>query len=200
LLVVDYCCNRWGASVESAFEQYVRSGKGLVLFHVAIAAFDGWTEFEKMSDGNWRPAKGKGHHSEPHAFTVDIKDTEHPVTRGLKSFPVQKDELYANLQWQPEGTYRVLATAYDDHSLYTDATPKLDWADGQPVPGPGANEPILWVSDYGKGRVFHTALGHIPDILRGRGFEVTFARGAEWAATGTVTLPIPPDMAAPAAK
>ena len=199
LIVVNYY-NRgpkqqWGPVTQSAVEDFVRSGKGLVLYHVSLAAFDGWTEFERMSGGNWRPNKGLGHHSDPHAFTVDIKDTESPITQGLKSsFPVQKDELYANLQWQPAGTFHVLATAYDNHSLYND--PK----DTQPIPGPGADEPILWTTQYGKGRVFITALGHFPDAARNRGFQVTFARGAEWAATGKVTLPIPPDMAAAAGK
>ena len=32
----------------------MRSGKGLVIYHFAMAAFDGWTEYEKMSGGNWR--------------------------------------------------------------------------------------------------------------------------------------------------
>ena len=103
---------------------------------------------------------------------------------------VPKDELYANLRWQPEGTYHVLATAYDEHSLYNGRSP-------QPIPGAGIHQPILWTTEYGKGRVFITTLGHGPEEARGLAFEVTFARGAEWAATRKVTLPIPPEMAAP---
>ena len=52
-------------------------------------------------------------------------------------------------------------------------------------------EPMLMVIPFGKGRVFHTALGHFSDALNGLGFQVTFARGTEWAATGKVTLPAP---------
>jgi hypothetical protein len=124
----------------------------------------------------WRT--NNGHHSARHDFTVDIKDADHPITRGLKSFPMQRDELYANLRWQPEGTYRVLATAYDDHSLYNGRA-------RQPTPGAGIHQSILWTTEYGKGRVFTTALGHDADNVRQSGFAVTFARGAEWAATGT---------------
>ena len=47
---------------------------------------------------------------------------------------------------------------------------------------------------YGQGRVFHTALGHSPQAMYGRGFQVTLTRGAEWAATGKVTL-APPEAA-----
>ncbi len=112
------------------------------------------------------------------------------MTRGLRlSFPVENDELYANLRWQPEGTYHLLATAYDDHSLYTDRV-------RQPIPGAGIDQPILWTTEHGGGRVFVTTLGHDAENVRGLGFGVTFTRGAQWAATGEVTLPIPPKMAA----
>ena len=88
LVVVNYYNrgdkDRWGDRANAALEAFVRSGKGLVLYHLALGAFDGWTEYEKMSGGNWRP--NNGHHSARHDFTVDIKDTEHPITRGLKSF------------------------------------------------------------------------------------------------------------------
>jgi type 1 glutamine amidotransferase len=179
--------DRWGDKAQAALEEYVRSGKGLVLYHLSLGAFDGWTQYEKMSGGNWRP--NNGHHSARHDFTVDVKDASHPITQGLTSFPVKQDELYANLRWQPEGTYHVLATAYDDHSLYNGRA-------RQPIPGAGIHQPILWTTEYGEGRVFVTTLGHGPDEARGTGFGVTFARGAEWAATGKVTLPVPPDMAA----
>lgn len=190
LVIVNYCNRtpdeRWGERADRAFTEFVRSGKGLVLYHVALAAFDGWSDYEQMSGGNWRPRQG--HHSDPHDFIVDIRDPEHPVTRGVKSFQVQKDELYANLRWQPEDRYHVLATAYDDHALYRGEA-------RQPTPGPGMHQPILWTTSYGEGRVFVIALGHFPEAVQNRGFEVMFPRGAEWAAAGTVTLPVPPDMA-----
>lgn len=189
LVVVNYYNrgdkDRWGERAQKALEDFVGSGKGLVIYHISLGAFDGWTEYEKMSGGNWRP--NNGHHSAAHAFTVDIKDPNHAITHGLKSFAVPKDELYANLRWQPEGTYHVLATAYDDHALYNGRA-------RQPIPGPGIHQPILWTTEYGKGRVFVTTLGHGPEEVRGLGFKATFARGAEWAATGKVTLPIPPEM------
>jgi type 1 glutamine amidotransferase len=169
---------RWGDRAEAALLDFVRSGKGLVVYHFSTAAFDGWTEFEKMCGANWRP--NNGHHSDRHDFTVKIVDNQHPVTRGLESsFAIANDELYANLKWQPEGTYHVLATAYDDHALYKGKA-------RQPTPGPGLDQPMLWTVQYGKGRVFVTALGHDAAPLAAPGFVATFTRGAEWAATGQV--------------
>ncbi len=174
---------RWGERTETALLNYVRGGKGLVVYHFSTAAFTGWTEFEKMCGGNWRP--DHGHHSARHDFTVTVQDRDHPILAGIKhTFPQANDELYANLKWQPEGAFHVLATAWDDHSLYRPN-------EKQPLPGKGLDQPVLWTVTYGSGRVFVTALGHDPDAMRLPGFVVTLTRGSEWAATGKVTIPVP---------
>ncbi len=183
---------RWGAKTDEAVLDFVRSGKGLVIYHWGVAAFETWPEYEKLSGGSWRP--GYGHHSARHDFVIDIKDADHPITKGLKgSFPQTNDELYAHLKWQP-GSFHVLATAYDDHALYQ-TTRRTDANAPQPLEGPGANEPMFWTVDYGQGRVFVTVLGHDDTNIVTPAFSTTFTRGTEWAATGKVTLPIPPEMA-----
>ena len=64
--------------------------------------------------------------------------------------------------------------------------------------GTGTNEPMAWVIPYGKGRVFTTVLGHVmagdTGAIQCVGFQTLVARGAEWAATGKVTLPVPKDF------
>lgn len=192
LVVVNYFDRNdkslwFGEPAQRALEEHVKSGKGLVIYHFSLAAFNGWTEWEKMSGGNWRP--NNGHHSPSHAFSVEIKDADHPITRGLRAkFRQPFDELYANLKWQPEGSYHVLATAWDDHKLYVNPR--------QPTPGDGMHHPMLWTVPYGQGRVFVTALGHDVAAVQTPFFVTTFTRGAEWAATGNVTLPIPRAMQA----
>jgi uncharacterized protein len=191
LIILNYYdgrpANRFGERSDTAISDFVRSGKGLVLYHLSLGSFDGWTDFEKMSGGNWRP--NQGHHSAAHDYALDIKDSGHPITNGLKSpLLIKKDELFANLRWQPDGSYHVLATAYDDHSLYG---PR----DKQAKPGAGTNEPILWTTEFGKGRVFVTALGHDPVNTETVEFRTILARGAEWAATGKVTIPVPAELA-----
>lgn len=167
---------RWGERADRALLDFVRGGKGLVLYHFSTAAFEGWTEYEQMCGGNWRP--NNGHHSARHDFTVTVRDPDSPITRGLgPRFPQTNDELYANLKWQPAGTYHVLATAWDDHSLYKAG-------EKQPIPGKGIDQPVLWTVNFGNGRVFATALGHDPAAMKDPGFTTTFTRGAEWAAKG----------------
>jgi type 1 glutamine amidotransferase len=53
---------------------------------------------------------------------------------------------------------------------------------------------MLMAIHYGKGRVFHTTLGHSPEAMQCVGFATTLQRGAEWAATGKVTQKLPPDF------
>ncbi len=64
--------------------------------------------------------------------------------------------------------------------------------------GRGQGEPVLVAKTVGQGRVFITMLG-TPDLdenqaLKCAGFIVTLQRGAEWAATGTVTQAVPFDF------
>ena len=53
----------------------------------------------------------------------------------------------------------------------------------------------MWTVEAGKGRVFATMIGHSAKATQSAGFRVTFTRGVEWAATGSVTQPVPADMA-----
>jgi type 1 glutamine amidotransferase len=50
---------------------------------------------------------------------------------------------------------------------------------------------MLMALSWGKGRIFHTTLGHDALALSCVGFIATFQRGTEWAATGRVTQKVP---------
>jgi len=188
LLVLNYCGPRWGAEAERAVEEAVRSGKGLVVIHAASYPFgdmevlaeghgrtgiheEPWKEYFEMTGAKWTEGPPRSGHGRRHVFEVRITDRNHPVTAGLKpSFRIS-DELYHRLVLK-DGIH-VLATAFSD--------PKTN--------GTGRDEPVLWTLRYGKGRVFHTILGHDVGAMYSTGFVTTLARGAEWAATGKVTLP-----------
>jgi len=58
----------------------------------------------------------------------------------------------------------------------------------------GEREPMLMALSFGKGRVFHTTLGHDVSALSSVDFAATFQRGTEWAATGGVTQRVPADF------
>jgi type 1 glutamine amidotransferase len=207
VVVLDYTGDSWPEETKKAFETYVSGGGGVVVYHAADNAFADWKEYNKMigvggwsdrseKDGpyiRWRdggivrdtqPGKA-GSHGPQHAFQVTIRDTEHPITKGLPAIWMHtQDELYSELRG-PAENLTVLATAYADTAFK----------------GTGQHEPMLMTINYGKGRVFHTALGHAMGdapypAMECVGFIVTLQRGAEWAATGAVTQAIPEDFPA----
>jgi type 1 glutamine amidotransferase len=196
VVVSNYDAPDWPAALKSSFEQYVKNGGGLVTVHAADNAFGQWGEYNKMIGiGGWRgrteasgplwfykedklasdssPGKA-GQHGARQPFLVTMRDTSHPITKGLpKTWMHQGDELYASLRGP--GGMTVLATALSDPANH----------------GTGRDEPQLMVLSYGKGRVFHTTMGHDVVALSCVGFITTLQRGTEWAATGKVTQKVP---------
>ena len=190
---------RWPASLKGSFEQYVREGGGLVSIHAADNAFPSWAAFNEMIGvGGWRgrterqgsywyyqagklvpdPSPGAaGSHGRRTPYLVTVR-ASNAITDGLpKLWMHQGDELYAHLRG-PGKNVTVLATAYSDPSNN----------------GSGHDEPVLMAISYGRGRVFHTTMGHDINALSSVDFVVTFQRGTEWAARGEVTQKVPPNF------
>jgi uncharacterized protein len=153
---------RWESEREANFLNFVKNGGGLVVYHAADNAFDGWAEYDKLVGGTWRskgtafPTKGTFHPAYG-PFDVEVVDNEHPITRGVGSFKTT-DEKYSNLRLQDN--IHVLAHAMQD----------------------GKPQPMLFVSDYEKGRMFQTALGHDLNAMKTPQFGETLVRGTTWAA------------------
>ena len=132
----------------------------------------------RLREGRWTkdPTPGRGgSHGAQHAFLMETRTPGHPIMAGLPAeWMHAKDELYDRLRGPAEGV-TVLASA-----LSTKETN-----------GSGEHEPLLMALAYGRGRVFHTALGHGMEAIHCVGFAVTLQRGTEWAATGKVTQKVP---------
>jgi type 1 glutamine amidotransferase len=197
VVVSNYNGEPWGAELNADLDSLLKEGKiGFVVVHAANNAFGGWKEYNQMIGMGWRgptggdrlflddkgtevkvpSGKGDGSgHRYVGPFTITVRDAEHPVTKGMpKEWLHVRDELYDNMRG-PIQNVKVLATAYSDKEKK----------------GTGVHEPMIWTVDYGKGRVFHTPMGHDANAMRCWGFAGTLTRGTEWAATGKVTIPLP---------
>ncbi len=182
----------------------MQKGGGVVVIHEANNAFPNWKEYNQITAlGGWgnrnekdgpyyywkdgkyvtdnSPGSG-GAHGQRVPYVVNIRDTEHPITKGLPTkWLHQNDELYGNLRG-PAQNIHVLATAFSTKE----------------TGGTGKEEPVFFTVTYGKGRVFQTVMGHTgadyADAVEDVGFQVTFSRGVEWAATGKVTQKLPTEF------
>jgi len=194
VVVLNYNGPEWPEATMKTFEAYMMNGGGLATIHATDNSFPNWVEYNKMigvggwngrnqNSGvmlRWRDGKvvrevggpgPRGQHGARFSWLVETRDPDHPIMQGLpEKWLHTPDELYSMLAGPAENV-TVLATAKSDTTR--------------------ENEPILMVISYGKGRVFHSTMGHDDTSLKDVGFITTLERGAEWAATGKVTQKVP---------
>jgi hypothetical protein len=200
VVVWNYDAPDWPAALKTRFEAYMQGGGGLVVVHAADNAFPDWPAWNAMIGlGGWRgrdapagprwfydqgklvsdPAPGPaGMHGKRLPFRITTRAPGHPIMRGLpESWMHMGDELYSRLRG-PGRNMTVLATAWSDPANR----------------GSGHDEPMAMALHFGKGRIFHTTLGHDAWALSDIGVMTLLRRGAEWAATGVVTQKVPGDF------
>ena len=193
----------WPTAVREALKAYVAGGGGLVVTQSSQSAFSGWGDYRDMLGLAWGKAdqypgayldSGLALRSLPigqdssgtvqGSFLIQRADSIHPITRGLpRAWRHAEDGLDIGLRGPARGMTVLDFIAH---------------------PATGRLEPVDWTVAYGKGRVYNTSLGDVQEggedtAIRCAGFQTMLARGAEWAATGGVTLPLPKDFPADSA-
>lgn len=205
VVVLDYFGQMFPEAQQQAFLDFVEGGGGVVAIHAANNSWVSWKEYARMIGLLWakndfgervyyddagklvRVPAGEGlaaGHGKKFDWTVVIRDSEHPITRGMpKQWLHPLDELYQG-QRGPAKNMHILATALSDKAK---AGNKAS----------GVHEPCLWWIPYGEGRVVTNLTGHLwknqkeLDTFYCVGMRVMMQRCCEWAATGKVTIPIP---------
>lgn len=198
---------RWPEHAEKTLENFVRNGGGLYILHSANNAFPHWEEYDRMIGLGWRPQSfgyaleisedreiirippGEGR-STGHGDRFDS------VIQILNVHPINRD---SPVEWMTANTevYNYPRGSAENLEILSFTRDKTDtqrlW-------------PVEWVVSYGSGRVYNSSLGHLwsgeiyPEAYRCIGYQTTLIRAAEWAATGSVTYPVPEDFPTADAK
>lgn len=206
VVVLDYNGDRWPAETDAAFLEYVQAGGGVVIYHAVDNAFAEWEEFNRIiALGGWENRSEKdgpyyylvdgkptldysagpgGSHGSQREYPMHARNTSHPIVKGLPDNWIHgQDEMYDRMR----GPANIKDLLYSGYALADKG-------------GSGREEPLVFTVDYGKARIFHLMLGHCGQTAEDNpamqcvGFQTLLLRGAEWAATGKVTQPVPADF------
>ncbi|MDR1479022.1 MAG: ThuA domain-containing protein [Planctomycetaceae bacterium] len=142
--------------VKKNLTTFIENGGGLVLIHFTCGAFEGELWFEQIVGRVWDPKKRA--HDPYGEFEVEYVDNKHPITNGLKNFKIA-DELYTCLK-DSKITIHVLA----------ESTSKVD----------KKRYPMVFVLEKGKGKIFHTTLGHNIQSVSNPDFKILLQRAVYW--------------------
>jgi uncharacterized protein len=138
----------------------VRAGVGLAGCHGMMCdSFRNEPEYQFMTGGQW-----VSHPGNIIDYRVNIADQTDPIMQGIADFDYRSEQYYMHV----DPSNRVLATTRFTGDYLADVA--------------GVIMPVVWTRQYGKGRVFYSALGHTSDEFAVPQMATIFERGALWAA------------------
>jgi len=147
------------------FLAFVRDGKGFGGAHSATDTLYGWPEYGELIGGYFNG------HPWAQEVSIDVEDPLHPAMEGLApSFRIA-EEIYQFREFSRDKV-RVLMTL--DTATVDLRHPEVRRADGDFA--------LAWCRNYGRGRVFYTALGHPDEVWRDPRFQTLLLNALLWLA------------------
>lgn len=140
------------AHLKKNLVQFLSSGKGLAVIHAGVASFRNWPEY-----GSIIGARFENHPwNAGSTVTLRIEDTSHPLCQAFPAAHFEvTDEIYQFKDFN-RNKVRVLL------SLDTAA---MDLKGKQGIRRTDNDFAMGWIKNYGKGRIFYSALGHQHDVF-----------------------------------
>lgn len=145
---------------KEAFIQWVRDGGAFIGIHSASDTLHGYRPYVEMLGGEF------DYHREQVAIEAIRRDAAHPATRHLPAtwnLEGKKEEIYVFKNYQQAQVHELLV---------------LDRHPNTRAPG---HHPIAWCREFGKGRIFYTALGHNEHLWQMPAFQQHLLGGIAWA-------------------
>jgi uncharacterized protein len=170
-------------AAKAALLDFIRSGKGFIGVHAATDCFYQWREYGELIGGYFN-----GH---PFGrISVKQDDPGSPLNAmfGGKGFEIS-DEIYTFKDTYSRDTLRVLLS--------------IDWENSGNLKGGNRADNdygLSWIREYGRGRVFYCAFGHVEPIWWNPAILQHFLAGVQYAmgdlkADATPSAKISPPLA-----
>lgn len=155
VLVYNFCFadEKNKALIENALKA-TQSGKPTVLVHCAMHTF--------MASDEWTDCCGmRTRRHDPYSpFSITKAEKDHPIVKNLPNdWKTTGDELYQTIKLGERSTALLKGTNTDLKSDHI----------------------VAWISNYGKGRVFATTLGHDVKTVATPAYHQLLANGILWA-------------------
>ncbi len=148
---------------KDAFLDFIKSGKGFVGIHSATDTFYKWPEYGELIGGYFN---GHPWHQD---VTIKVEDQHHPATSHLeKSFTI-KDEIYQMKNFSRDRVHVLMSLDTNSVNLTLPDVHRTD-----------KDFALAWWREYGKGRVFYTALGHRPEVWQDERFQQHLLGALRW--------------------
>ena len=141
------------ADQQAAYLELLNRGKPIVYLHHALISFQEWEEFNRIVGGVWEEGKGTVKHNVQ--YTIQIADSDHPVTKGMQDFEIE-DETYGNFDAKS-----------DVHALL-----EAEHPESAPVIG--------WTHRYGNSQIVYIQLGHDGLAYGNPGYRKLVDQGIRW--------------------
>ncbi len=159
LVVPCWTMGRIKPEQEKGLLDAVRGGVGIAGWHGGLGdAFRTSTEYQWMVGGQW-----VAHPGNILKYRVNVTKPDDPIMAGMQDFDVESEQYYLHVDPGNE----VLATT----TFSGDVVP---WIAGTVMPQ-------VWKRQYGKGRVFYSALGHVATDFEQPEIRTIMERGLLWA-------------------
>ncbi len=136
-----------------------QKGHGFMGAHAAADTYKDYEPYWDMIGGTFNGHPwGSGS-----TVTLTVHDKNHPASQPWGDEVTLKDEIYRFKNWQPEKVRVLMSLNMAKTALK------------EPY-----HVPVLWVKEYGQGRVMHMSLGHREDVWSNPTYQASLLGGMKW--------------------
>jgi type 1 glutamine amidotransferase len=159
-------------SQRKAFQRYLQTGGSFVAVHGSAG--------DPVYFWDWYPDTLLGARFLAHPMAPQFQDariavnSSHPLAAGLPAEWVMKDEWYS-FKTNPRATGAQVVLSLDESTYKPVGMMNMDLRMG--------DHPLAWTKCVGKGRMFYSAIGHLPETYSQPEYVTLLENALTWAAT-----------------